>query len=279
MRYAVLLSGSALAVFVVTLIFTVLVSIQPFFNVADKYFCIGFGKLYTDYEYRDVVYSLSYWLGGYIPISMGLTPPQVFGLVVQMMVEKYPVFDRVLSWIVINDLSTSYYMFTLPIAFLLASVSNFALVDSMSVKKYLQLISIVGVRRYYIALAIGIVLTSFIYSFIASLPVLMYGCTWCDTANKAVGYLSIFMLFVIMLLLGNIAYVLLDWNSVAILVIGIITVIIWLININTMMFFIEASKNIFGIGAPTIGIFLVEIPIALTEFLLLYLFIDRREKY
>jgi len=272
-------SIAALVVLASTMILTALVSIQPFAEVAGKYLCIAFDDLYTNFEYQPFLNTLSLWLRGPVPAIVGVTSQEVFNAVVEMMKGKYVEADLTFFWAFVGDLSSRFYSMTIPLTLILMSLFYSSILELISVRRVLQIIAVMGFRKYYATIVLVAVAIGLLYTLTASLPVLLYACSRCDMLWKLAGASTLILLFSAILLLEALTYVLAEWNSAAALVVGIAISISMIVDPRIIMLFADASRRIFGFNISVLRSLTTLLITIVVELLLLYLAISRKEVY
>ncbi len=281
MMRILVLNRTVLATFIITLTFTAYTIVNPVNSITSRYYCVGFQDFYS-FEYTDVLHTLSLTIKGPLPvISRGYTSHHDFGLLVQEMASKYGLVNKEYAWIILEDVSTTFYSVGLPLIILFASIFYAVALDAISVHRALQVIASIGVRRYYLVITSVALLSSLVYTAVLIIPITFYVCPSCSFSDKFVGSSSLFLTFSTVLLLEALIYVASAWNAISALLAGITASIVALSYPGLLARIANVSKRLFGIEvqASMIASLAIQVGVLALVAFVVYIVMARREVY
>ncbi|MEM4741742.1 MAG: hypothetical protein QW370_06075 [Ignisphaera sp.] len=275
-----LLNKIALVFLVVALTLTAYVATEPVADIASRYYGVEFSRFYS-YEYIRVTEILTRAIDGPLPIiSRGLTSSTTFNNLLQLTSDKYPIISNVYRGIIIGDAINRFYTFSFPTAIIFSSIFYVVVLDAMSIRRILQVIASIGIRRYWFNIVILALMSSLAYVATLALPVSLYVCPSCSLWGKFVGFFSLFTLFSIVLLSEALVYVLV-WNALPALLVGMSTSIVFLSYPEQVAEILKDSIRLFGLEVqdPISVHTLLNLVFLLLLFLATYVVIVKREVY
>ena len=275
-----LLNKIALVFLVVTLTLTAYVAAEPVADIASRYYGIEFGRFYG-FEYIRITETLSSAIGGPLPIiSGGLTSSMMFNSLLQMAADKYPIISNVYRGIIIGDAINRFYTFSFPMTIIFSSIFYVVVLDTISIRRILQVIASMGLRRYWFTIVTLALTLSLTYTATLVLPVSLYVCPSCSLWGKLVGFFSLFTLLSAILLVEALIYVL-AWNALPALLIGISASIVFLAYPESLAKALEDSARLFGLETqyPISGYTVLNLAFLLLLSLATYTIIVKREVY
>ncbi len=263
--------------FIITLVGVVAASTSSFLSISSKYFLVDFNRFYT-FEYSSILNTISVILGKPFPGILGYASSIDFNSIVKVAKGEYSIIDKSYFLIIAGIWGTKFGEFVVPIALVLIGVFFSVFLDVISIEKNLQIVAIIGHRKYYLLLLGSAIVLSLLYTSPLLIPLILYGCPWCAVTWKIYGSMSIFLLFLTLLLLEAIAYVTSGWNSAAGLLVGIGFSMFFFFVPRYLADVIAASRGFFGAEPSFTSLFAQSISV-LWLMLFLFIAIERREKY
>jgi len=263
--------------FVITLAGAVVASTVSFLNISGKYFLIDFNRFYT-FEYSSILNTISVMLGKPFPGILGYVSPIDFNNVVKIAKKEYSIIDKSYFLIIAGIWGSKFGEVVVPMVLMLIGIFFSIFLDTISIEKNLQIVAIIGHRKYYWLILSSAIVLSLLYALPPLIPLILYGCPWCAVTWKVYGSMSIFLLFLLLLLLEAIAYVVSGWNSAAGLLVGISFSMFFFFAPRYLADVIAASRGFFGMEPSFTSLFAQSVSV-LWLMLFLFISIERREKY